>query len=352
MGGYVARPWNQGSKTFRDYMWLGFADKRRSKPREEVQFQVSILRNELWIDLFVDQAARETKKRVRNRIAESKEEFLRRMKMLSNCCIGYTGVDELQVGCDKIDEADVAQILANIAERGIHFFVRRTLLPTEAIGLRQRIVPEILYTWSTMRPLYELLEPDRTSETPEIITTPVKDDKGIKNHLARQYSSIDINLHESKAEATERESRQITYEANWLAQEKASSEHRRAVMLLADYLRRHGIEPFQSVIDVKAEKNNRIFLFEIKSVHTRNFISQTRMAIGQLFDYEYFQIKSKAENGGKEISKGVVYGRKPSQEVVDFLTSLKFSVHWFEGGKVSGDVQSMKVLEDFVLGTS
>ena len=41
--GYVARPWTQGSKTFRDYMWLGFAYGEYKRPNDEVQFQVTML---------------------------------------------------------------------------------------------------------------------------------------------------------------------------------------------------------------------------------------------------------------------------------------------------------------------
>ncbi|MFC2041542.1 hypothetical protein ACFLTY_04410, partial [Chloroflexota bacterium] len=64
--GYTARPWNQGSKTFRDYIWIGFANSKYREPRDEIQFQVSLFDNELNIQLFIDKRAIKTRQRVRD----------------------------------------------------------------------------------------------------------------------------------------------------------------------------------------------------------------------------------------------------------------------------------------------
>jgi len=65
-------------------------------------------------------------------------------------------------------------------------------------------------------------------------------------------------------------------------------------------------------------------------------------------NYEYFQIKSKAENKGKDIMRGIVYNKKPTTEIVDFLKTIDFSVYWIEAGEISGDAESMQELKKFL----
>ncbi len=89
-------------------------------------------------------------------------------------------------------------------------------------------------------------------------------------------------------------------------------------------------------------------IFEIKSVHTENFKRQTRSAIGQLLDYEYFQVKSKPENYNKQVLRGVVYNRRPPKEFIKFLKTYEFNVFWQEEEKFVGEVASGKVFRGFV----
>jgi len=282
--GYVARPWNQGSKEYRDYIWLGIANEIYEKPREEVQFQVSIFQDALWIDLFIDQAARDARNKVKLQIEKNKDEFLNILRDLTNYSIGYSGANNSKVKCNKINDVDFRQILQNIGERHIHFFIRRELPTRKAVVFNGKIVSEILYTWLQLRPLYELVEP-KISNDLKIPATPISDKRHITQHIKRQFPSKEIDLNETEAEAAERESKKITYETNWEAQEKANSSHKNAVMLLANYLNEHGVTPMYHVIDTFAEKNRRIFIFEVKSIHIGNFIHQTRTAIGQLLYY-------------------------------------------------------------------
>ena len=158
----------------------------------------------------------------------------------------------------------------------------------------------------------------------------------------------DINLDESEEEARDRERKQISYEQNWKARENANINHRRMIKLVADEIRKYGIQPKESDIDVFAEKNGVVFIFEIKSVHTENFKRQTRSAIGQLLDYEYFQVKSKPENYNKQGLRGVVYNRRPPKEFIKFLKTYEFNVFWQEEEKFVGEVASVKVFRGFV----
>lgn len=348
--GYVARPWNQGLKTFRNYIWLGFAHNQYERPQDEVQFQVSIHKNALYMELFVDQAAEETRQKVKHNIEKNAEAFYNLLIKLPNCSVGYSGKNDFQIKCEKINKTDLVRIIRNISERRIHFFVSRELTRSKTEKYSEQIVPEILYTWLQYKPLYNLIE-NREVDTILKSVTPINSVQSIKRNIRKQFSSQEINLSETEAKASERESRRITYEANWLAQEKANSDHRKTVMLLANHLREHGAKPLQSVIDTFVEKNNRIFIFEVKSIHLSNFIHQTRTAVGQLFDYEYFQIKSNIKNKGKSVIKGIVYSKKPTQEIINFLEDIKFSVYWIESRKISGDSKSMRKLTKFLSDT-
>jgi hypothetical protein len=123
-------------------------------------------------------------------------------------------------------------------------------------------------------------------------------------------------------------------------------------MLTANEIKKCNIQPKQSVIDLFAENNDMIFIFEIKSVHVHNFRQQTRRAIGQLLDYEYFQIKAESQNDNKTILKGVVYSNEPPMETVKFLRSSGFNVFWKSADELAGDLDSKKILDAFLTPSS
>lgn len=345
--GYIARPWNQGLKAFRDYLWLGFAHDQHPRPQDEVQFQVSISKDTLSMEIFIDQAANDARQKVKHNIVNHQDTFLKQLRDLSKCSVGYSGANDFQISCSDINEEYLSQIIQNIGKRRTHFFIGRELTEEETTKYGEQIVPEILYTWLRYRPLYDLMEPNigDNSIKPAI---PINNSQSIAQNIRRQFSSQEIDLDETEAKATERESKQITYEANWLAQEKANSNHRNTVNILAKYIKEHGISPMQSVIDTFVETDNEVFIFEVKSIHLGNFIHQTRTAIGQLLDYEYFQIKNKKESKRKNTTRGIVYNKKPTQEITDFLTDIEFSVFWIEDGKISGTAESMQKLAKFL----
>ena len=351
--GYVARPFNQGSKEFKNHMWLGFAYQQYERPQDEVQLQAGTSKDEpLTIELFIDQAARRARQEAKLKIEKNRTMFLNLCRELSDCSVGYVdywGTDMFQAECRSVNEADLTRILQKMGERRIHFFIERDMSKSQIDKVKRQIVLEIVHTWVELRPIYDFLAPSKvTSDKSEMPAMRIVNDKGIIRNIERHFSSKEIDLDETEAKAAERESKQIIYEMNWLAQEKASSSHRKTVMLLANYLKAHGVKPLQSVIDTLAQKNDSVFIFEVKSVHTRNFVHQTRTAIGQLLDYEYFQIRSKPENKGKDIIRAIVYSKKPTQQIIDFLRTYQFSVFWTEAGNLSGNAKSKQVLAKFL----
>lgn len=352
--GYVSHPFNQGSKRFKNYAWLGFAYPQYGRLQDQVQLQVGISQGEpLSIELFIPWSAKEARQEAELRIRKDRNTFLNLSKELTDCSIGYVdrwGNERFQTECRSINEADLTQILQKIGKSQFEFFMARNVTKSQTVNMKEKILLEIVHTWFELRPVYDFLVLKVMGDGLKIPATPNLSSEGISGNIERNFSSTEIDSDETEAEATERESRQITYELNWLAQEKANSSHKKIVRILANYLRDHGVKPLKSVIDTLAQKHNSVFIFEVKSIHTRNFVHQTRTAIGQLLDYEYFQIRSKPENKSRNILKGVVYSKKPSQQIIDFLSAYRFSVFWAEDGNLSGSIKSMQVLAKFLSG--
>lgn len=346
--GYVARTFNQGSKIFRDHMWIGYAHQRFPRPQDEIQFQIGIGKEGLCsIELFADQAGRLARQQAKINIINNKTTFLNLMKKLPDFSIGYSGRETFTTECKDISEADIDHILNKIGLSGIHFSVGIYLPENEVIKAHEKIVSWIILTWMQLKPLYNLVVFNKADKsTKEIVDT---ETDVLKNMFGR-FPLRKVNLDETEEQAEKRESKQIKYEQNWLAQETANAKHRKAVLLLAKHLKRHGIEPKQNEIDIYAEKNKKVFIFEVKSIHQNNFIHQTRIAIGQLLGYEYFLVKSIPSNKGKQIVRGLVFSDKPTKEISDFLNEYQFNVFWFKDGKISGNSRSVDVLGKFLAG--
>lgn len=177
----------------------------------------------------------------------------------------------------------------------------------------------------------------------------IKSFKDIDENAKRQAKNLrGFDPDENEKEAAEREKKEIAYGANMEAQERANRLHKTTLNILRDYVQKNGIVPLQSDIDLYIEKNNNIFIFEVKSIHAENFKSQTRKAIAQILEYEYFDVLSKQENKGKTVYKGMVYSQKPPLIFMQFLNFNKIYVFWIDNGKLTGTEESMKKLNDIV----
>lgn len=177
----------------------------------------------------------------------------------------------------------------------------------------------------------------------------VKSEKDIARQIAKWTKNLrDVNLKETPEEAVEREQRLVSYFSNLEAQERASSAHSKTMLVLAKYLTDHGTVPKTSVIDLLAERGGRVFIFEVKSIRTENFRHQTRMAVGQLVDYEYFQVRRRNGTQEKRVVKCVVYSKKPPSEIAEFLEVSGFKVFWTERDNLEGTDESMRTLSDFL----
>jgi hypothetical protein len=351
--GKVSHPYNRGYSQYYDYHWIGFADNSLEKIQNEVQLQVGISRNRpLDIELFTDQSAREARRKARLHIEANKDIFLKLINELPNYHIGIKGKINFSTGCKHVDDTNYTKIVSQMGNDGVHFFIKREIQKSTTISLHEQIVSEIVCEWLKLQPLYYLLTFGRIGyDSFKSKINDFSNSNKENSSLKKQFTTKEISTSETEAEATERESNQITYEQNYVAQEKANSLHIRTVNILAQYLKAHKGKPVKSVIDVFVENNDRVFIFEVKSIHSNNTTFQTRMAIGQLLDYEFFQIKRFLTNKDKAIYKGIVYSKKPRIELISFLKTNKISVFWIENEYLSGNHDSLQVLDRFLSST-
>ena len=176
----------------------------------------------------------------------------------------------------------------------------------------------------------------------------IRTEADITNQIARWTKSLrDLNLKETPEEAEERERKLISYYGNMEAQDRASGAHAKTLAVLANYLLARGVKPKASVIDLFAERGEVAFIFEVKSIHTENFRHQTRMAIGQLIDYEYFQVRRSDQGRTMKVEKCLVYSKKPPLEIAEFLLKSGFQVFWTRDGDLEGAAESLKALSEF-----
>lgn len=87
---------------------------------------------------------------------------------------------------------------------------------------------------------------------------------------------------------------------------------------------------YNKFIDLFAHDGKRSFLFEVKSTESRNFRSQARKGVVQLFEYDYFEInKFKKEKNFtfKDEYKILVPSREPTdKKYIQFINSLDLGV--------------------------
>lgn len=91
-------------------------------------------------------------------------------------------------------------------------------------------------------------------------------------------------------------------------------------------------------VDLFAHDGKRSFLFEVKSTENRNFRSQARKGIAQLFEYDYFEIakfKREQDLSFKDQYKILALSKEPKDaEYIEFMNSLELGVARIDGGNL------------------
>ena len=112
---------------------------------------------------------------------------------------------------------------------------------------------------------------------------------------------------------------------------RAESAHYSIVQQLIDIFRAKGYNTLSNeFVDLYAHDEKRSFLFEVKSTENRNFRSQARKGIVQLFEYDYFDIRKFKEEKKIEFQdeyRILVPSKVPSDKrYVNFINSLDLGV--------------------------
>ncbi|MDD5337959.1 MAG: hypothetical protein PHG35_00890 [Dehalococcoidales bacterium] len=292
--GNVSHPYNRGLREYYDYHWIGFADDRFNRIQDEVQLQTCITKDNISIGIFIDQAAINVRKKAALHIEKNIQLFFNIIKKLSDFSIGCHREgenDDDGYKCKNIDDRKIKQIISKIRGSGFHFSITKEISKIEAIKLKNKITIEVVYNWFLLKQLYNLLTFGRIDSDLPRVDILVHNKRERVSHRYKYFKLSDLISDETEAEATERAVQQISYEQNMMALENASLSHKKTVKILRQYLVNRGAKTQKSVaIDTLVEKKDCVFVFEVKSIHTNNFRFQTRHGIGQILEYEYFQI--------------------------------------------------------------
>ena len=133
-----------------------------------------------------------------------------------------------------------------------------------------------------------------------------------------------------------------TYAKDFQALEKAETAHHETLTRLFELLKSRGYETYYNRhVDLFAINDSNSFLFEVKSLANKNFKSQARKGIVQLFEYEYFEIRKFLENNNQQNrpNKLLIFSRSPSDiNYVGFINNLRLGAGYFteKGLEASG----------------
>lgn len=133
-----------------------------------------------------------------------------------------------------------------------------------------------------------------------------------------------------------------TYTKDLQALEKAETAHHDTLTKLFDLLKTRGYETYYNRhVDLFATRGESSILFEVKSLAKKNFRSQARKGIVQLFEYEYFEIRKFIDDNNSiaKPNKALVFSDAPKDtNYIEFISSLKMGSGYFEGSglKASG----------------
>ncbi|MBU3964266.1 hypothetical protein KJ562_00815 [Patescibacteria group bacterium] len=121
--------------------------------------------------------------------------------------------------------------------------------------------------------------------------------------------------------------------------ERANQAHQNTIERLRNLFKSKGYRIYcNQRIDLFATNPERSYLFEVKSFKNKNFISQSRKGIVQLFEYEYFEVKKfYEENKLKELPafKNLTFSEEPrNPNYIKFINSLKLGVSCFDGDRL------------------
>lgn len=191
----------------------------------------------------------------------------------------------------------------------------------------------------------------KTYDDDLIVSPPFSSPEQTRADLPLQSVSDDPvpDSFQSERELTpESDSDTITYPAPTASQQAATVEHQEALAQLRDRLEAAGYEirktRYSDLIAFSAP-DDRILIFEIKSITAENAWLQTRKAVGQVLEYEYTDIKQRDILSG-EVQPGILLSQPPSRDVQEYLSHLtatrRIWVIWLANGLVGPSAETLR----------
>lgn len=126
--------------------------------------------------------------------------------------------------------------------------------------------------------------------------------------------------------------------------EQANKQHHGLLVGLKHILIGDGwkrVEQKPGSVDMRAEKGRKGIFFEAKTIKKENESRQTRLALGQLFEYRYL-------HGKKNEKLCIVLSHKPEESRLGFLDSVPIGVIWPYENAFRGNGEAQRMLRGVV----
>lgn len=168
---YVNNPFNQGTKKFRDYHWLGLVRKDTfvGEKTDALQFQVSLTKEEdLSVMLWLDGLAKNTREIVLDQIKNNEDLFLEKLRNIPSYYIGIQddgGENENDTIVEQITSDFVAKIIERLAKRKTELYIVKYISKEEAIRSGEEIAEKISNIFEELVPISDFLGKTELSRT-------------------------------------------------------------------------------------------------------------------------------------------------------------------------------------------
>ncbi|MBT5424250.1 hypothetical protein HOK76_07170, partial [archaeon] len=145
--------------------------------------------------------------------------------------------------------------------------------------------------------------------------------------------------------------RNTLYSRDNISLERSNRAHTKLINDMVTKLKSYGFDEREILqtnhIDLFTDKNNKIFLCEMKSLNSTNQTSQIRKGISQLLEYEYFDLVNKKTT--KEILKFLILEKKPDiDEYINFIRYCNIYILWKDDDDFVGDSESINLFNLFI----
>lgn len=193
---------------------------------------------------------------------------------------------------------------------------------------------------------------DESEDIYDGLSNELKDDTDIikRNTTIRLFESDEIK----KIDNILADNKIIFYTTNRVAQEKANRKHKNTLTYLRRFFERNNqISQDTTHIDLFTINKNILLLFEAKSINSKIELKQIRQALGQLFEYEYYEIREillkKQYKHISSIIKCLIFSQKPSNiKYLESLQNQRIYSYWIDNEELKGLDKSIEILNNFL----